>query len=167
VAFAAAVVQRGAPGFTDQIRRRRSDHEFFAETVEFFWTVAAGGEPTAIPARRQRLNKFKEMRAKPEADDERFFAEQAVFLLEYALDAVEGDPDGVTNVIKCALHMMDGFDQDLGETGNYDRELRFEERVLQELRRSPALSAEEVASIRASALQEAETTRAAVGRLGS
>ncbi|GAA0373270.1 hypothetical protein GCM10009541_14590 [Micromonospora gifhornensis] len=165
VAFVAATVQRGAPAFTDLIRRRRADHEFFAETVGFLWAVAAGAEATAIPARRARLNKFKEMRAKPEADDERFFAEQAVFLLDYALDTVEGDRDGATSTIKCALHMMDGFDQDLGEDDNYDRELGVQERVLQELRLSAIPSADEVSELRCQALLDAELTRAAVRRV--
>ena len=54
VAFVAAAVQRGAARFTDQIRRRRSDHEFFTETVDFLWAVTAGAEPTALPARSLR-----------------------------------------------------------------------------------------------------------------
>ena len=164
VAFAAATVQRCAPGFTGLTRWRRADHEFFAETVEFLWAMAAGGQVTGMSTRRARLNRFREMRKRRESGGKRFFVEQAVYLLDYALDTVEGDPEGVTNTIKAVLHMMDGFDQDLGESDNVDRELGHERQVLEWLRRSPALTVEDVVSLRRQASVDSEMVRAAVQR---
>jgi hypothetical protein len=164
VAFVAAAVQRAAPGFTEQIRWRRTDREFFAATVAFLWDVAAGADPAGTPARLARLEEFREMRAKRESSGRRFFAEQAVFQVGYALDAVGGDPDGVTNVLKCALHLMDGFDQDLGESGADDREVRTWREVLKGLVEAPELTAARVTAIREQAVRDAGWTRAAVRR---
>jgi hypothetical protein len=164
VAFVAAAVQRAAPGFTGQIRWRRSDREFFAGTVAFLWDVAAGADPAGTPARLARLEEFREMRATRESDGRRFFAEQAVFELGYALDTVGGDPDGVTNVLKCALHLMDGLDQDLGDVGACDREVQTWREVLSGLAGAPELTAAQVAAIQEQAVRDAEQTRAAVSR---
>ncbi|MEU4216900.1 hypothetical protein [Actinoplanes sp. NPDC026623] len=55
--------------------------------------------------------------------------------------------------------------QDGGDRAGYHRESGFEEQVLRELRGSPELHAERVESIRRQALRNAESTRAAIGRL--